>query len=74
MFIVIIILLVVAGLFVFSVFKLKSPPPLTEAEQRQALIDSTTAPATATPISEKEKRALIDSTTAPKPKTTFNNK
>jgi len=37
--------------------------PLTEEQKMQALIDSTTAPANSTPLSEEELKKLIDSTT-----------
>jgi hypothetical protein len=73
---IIILVAILLGLFIFYfIFRSKSPPTLTD-EEKQAIVDSTTAPVTATPINEKEKQTLIISTTAPTPKTTniINNK
>lgn len=63
------IVLAFGALIFYYSLRSKSPPPLTEEQKMQALIDSTTAPANSTLLSEKELKKLIDSTTAPTLKT-----
>ena len=60
--------LVVLLLGVYVYYSLQSKLSSSEKERMQALIDSTTAPATTLPLSAKEEKKLIDSTTAPESK------
>ena len=64
----ILIILLFGAYIIFYVFKAQPSSDNSDEQKIQALIDSTTAPATAPSPSEKELKKLIDSTTAPGPK------